>query len=150
MAKKKHYKWIMHLIDKITQSDAPLNNYFNYYGYEITQMSGTVDYTDVYIRDGRNTLADFSFDFWTKELNFESYENDELRFAIVDAFVSIYEEVNVSDNTINERKSEYQEYIDNPEEYVEEAVEKAKKEMEIIENLPIGWVNRNLLNGLKQ
>lgn len=62
MAKKKHYKWIMHLIDKITQSDAPLNNYFNYYGYEITQMSGTVDYTDVYTRDGRNTLVDFSFD----------------------------------------------------------------------------------------
>ena len=65
--------------------------------------------------------------------------------AVVKAFVEYYDDddVNVSDDTLDERRKEYQEYLDNPDEYAEEAVEEAKRQMEIIDNLPIDWVNKN-------
>ena len=146
--KKPSYKWVRRLVDKITKTVSPLNNSFEYYGYHIEQSSGTVDYTCVCIYDKgnwRNTLAEFDFDFWTKELHFTSYVDDDLRMAIVKAFVEFYNPLNVSDDTIEERRREYQEYIDNPDVYIEEAVENAKKEIEIIDSLPIGMVYRDKL-----
>ena len=149
MAKEKEpaYGWIKRLVNKITQSNAPLNNSFEYYGYQVEQYSGTVDYTSVTIFDKgrwRRELGEFDFDFWTKELHFCSYIDDDFRMAVVKVFVEYYDDdVNVSDDTLDERRKEYQEYLDNPDEYVEEAVEEAKRQMEIIDNLPIDWVNKN-------
>lgn len=145
--KKPAYGWIKRLVNKITQSNAPLNNSFEYYGYQVEQYSGTVDYTSVTIFDKgrwRRELGEFDFDFWTKELHFCSYIDDDFRMAVVKAFVEYYDDdVNVSDDTLDERRKEYQEYLDNPDEYVEEAVEEDKRQMEIIDNLPIDWVNKN-------
>ena len=140
--KKPAYNWMKRLINRITQSDASLNNDFDYYGYHVNQSSGTVDYTSVtiYDKDHRHReLGEFSFDFWTKELHFVSYIDDDFRMAVVKAFVEFYDEVNVSDETLDERRQEYQEYIDNADEYIEEAVEDAKKQIDIIDKLPMGW-----------
>jgi hypothetical protein len=144
--KKPAYGWVKRLVNKITKSNAPLNNSFEYYGYQVEQYSGTVDYTSVTIFDKgrwRRELVEFDFDFWTKKLHFCSYIDDDFRMAVVKAFVEYYDDVNVSDDTLDERRKEYQEYLDNPDEYVEEAVKEAKRQMEIIDSLPIDWVNKN-------
>ena len=48
---KKSYKWLSRLIDKITKSDCPNNNYFMYYGHHVTLESGTPDYVSVNIAE---------------------------------------------------------------------------------------------------
>ena len=145
MAKeKKHtYGWVKKLVNKITKADAPLNNSFEYYGYGVEQLSGTPDYTSVDIFDKgtwRNELVRFSFDFMTRKLHFFSYADNEIRMAFVKAFVLYYNSVNVSDELLKDRRLEYQWYLDNSEEYDEDVLEDAKKELEIIDNLPMGWV----------
>lgn len=88
---KKKYRALKRLINKITKSNAPLNNSFSYYNYTVGQYSGTCDYTDVTIADFKNrTECSFTFDFLTKELNFESYKTVEIRNAIIEAFKECY------------------------------------------------------------
>lgn len=91
---KKTYKWLARLIDKITNKDCPNNNYFWYYGHEVILQSGTRDYVSVTIaeddRGWRKNQISFSFDYWTKELVFDSYNNYEERDTIIRAFKSIY------------------------------------------------------------
>lgn len=143
MEKKKSYKWVKRLINKITKDDAPLNNHFEYYGYTIMQGSGTRDFTDVTILDKKNhSIAEFDYDFLTEELIFSSYCDDEIRMAILKGFLECYNAIRVSDETLKERREEYEEYVFNPDEYIEEAVEKAKKELAIIDKLPIGYVRK--------
>jgi len=90
MATKK-YNWLTRLIDKITKKDCPNNNSFIYYNHRVELMSGTVDYVDVHISDidYRNQKG-FTFDYWTKELCFTSYDNYDERDAIIKAFKRIY------------------------------------------------------------
>lgn len=146
--KKRTYGWVKRLVNKITKSDAPLNNSFEYYGYTVEQLSGTRDYTSVEILDKgtwRDNLTDFSFDFLTKKLHFISYIDNDMRMAVVKAFVEYYDKVNVSDESLKDRRMEYQWYLDNSEEYDEDVLEDAKKELEIIDNLPMGWVGKKEL-----
>lgn len=88
-----------------------MNDYFSYYGYEITLMSGTPDYVEVII-DGRkkhykSEYIRFSFDFWTKKLDFsvpESVKNtDDLwRCMLADvlkAFKTFYRGVKADKRT---------------------------------------------------
>lgn len=144
--KKPSYKWIYRLIDKITQSDSPNNNDFTFYGHHINQSSGKVDYTSVTIWEDtqyRHELADFSFDYWTKELHFESYRDYAIRNTIVAAFVRCYDSVRVSDETIEEVRRENEEYVNNPDGYIEEAVKRAQKELDMLDALPMGWVDES-------
>lgn len=98
MKQNKKFSSIKRLINKITKSDAPLNNSFYYYKYKILQYSGTVDYTDVTIMDyeGNRVICSFTFDFLKKELNFEDYKTVEIRNVIIEAFKECYEGVKLS------------------------------------------------------
>jgi hypothetical protein len=127
---KKSYKWLSRLIDKITKSDCPNNNYFRYYGRIVTLQSGTRDYVSVNISelDSRGfsvNQIDFSFDFWTKELVFSGYNNYDERDAIINAFKGIYndrlERVRVTDYPWEEDEKLYLPMIDN-EEYDQETI----------------------------
>lgn len=97
MAKKKSYKWLARLVDKITKKDSPNNNYFWYYGREVTLQSGTRDYVDVTIAEvygggwHKNEIC-FTFDFWTRDLCFNSYNSYEERDAIIKAFRKYYDD----------------------------------------------------------
>lgn len=127
---KKSYKWLSRLIDKITKSDCPNNNYFRYYGRIVTLQSGTRDYVGVNISelDSRGfhvNQIDFNFDFWTKEIVFEGYNNYDERDAIISAFQNIYndslESVSVIDYPWEEEEKFYLPMIDN-EEYDQETI----------------------------
>ncbi len=89
--KQKAYKWLERLVDKITKKDCPNNNYFEYYGHRVDLQSGTVDYVDVHISDmDYNNQINFSFDYWTFDLCFFSYNNFDERDSIIRAFKGIY------------------------------------------------------------
>lgn len=106
---KEKYRAFKRLINKITKSNAPLNNSFSYYNYTVGQYSGTCDYTDVTIADFKNsTECSFTFDFLTKELNFESYKTVEIRNAIIEAFKECYEDVRlyITDELLDEEIKE--------------------------------------------
>lgn len=57
-------KWIEKMVERITRSDAPLNNSFRIDRHKIDCQSGMSDYMDVTIDNSHK----FSFDFLTKEL----------------------------------------------------------------------------------
>lgn len=121
--KTRRFQWLNRLVDKITKSDAPLNNNFEYYGFQVCQTSGTIDYSVVtifenYMDPGHRELVDFSFDFRTWRLHFEHYCDLEIRQAVIDAFLRHYVAILVSDGMVNIRK-----------------------EPEIVDKLPIGWIS---------
>lgn len=135
MKKNKKYRSLKRLIDKITKSNAPLNNSFSYYNYTVGQYSGTCDYTDVTIVDFKNrTECTFTFDFSTKELNFENYKTVEIRNAIIEAFKECYEDVRLYitdellDEEIKELENTFASY--SPDFFVEEEYNKMLKEYE--------------------
>lgn len=120
---KKTYKWLARLIDKITKSDCPNNNFFLYYGREVNLQSGTRDYVSVTIseddRGWKVNQISFSFDFWTKELVFTGYNNYDERDAIINAFKEIYNDffdcVSVEDYPWQEEEKFYLPLVDNDE-----------------------------------
>ena len=131
---KKTYKWLERMVDKITKADCPNNNYFRYYGREVTLQSGTRDYVDVHVAerdDGgwlRNQIC-FTFDFWTKDLCFCSYNSYEERDAIIKAFRKIYGSVSVeSDEPWEDDIRPYQQMLGN-DEYDQESVEREYNEL---------------------
>lgn len=131
--KKKSYKWLARLVDKITKNDCPNNNYFRYYGHIITLSSGTRDYVSVtiaeYDRGWERNQIEFNFDFWTKELNFECYNDYDERDAIIKAFKSIYGCISIKyDAPWGEEKDFYLEMIDN-DEYDQEEIWKEYREL---------------------
>ncbi len=130
--KKKMHKWLERLVDKITKTDCPNNNYFWYYGREVTLMSGTRDYVSVTIAENdkgwRKNQISFNFDFWTKELVFEGYNNYEERDAIIRAFRSIYGRISVDDDPWEEERKFYEPMIDN-DEYDQEKIMKDYNEL---------------------
>lgn len=132
---KKKYRALKRLINKITKSNAPLNNSFSYYNYTVGQYSGTCDYTDVTIADFKNrTECSFTFDFLTKELNFEEYKSVEIRNAIIEAFKECYEDVRLYitdellDEEIKELENTFASY--NPDFFDAEEYKKMLKEFE--------------------
>ena len=124
--KQKSYRWLGRLIDKITQNDCPNNTSFEYYGHDVTLQSGTRDYVDVNITtQGRHQIS-FTFDFWLKDLCFETYNEYEERDAIIKAFKSIYGSNNVtidSDEPWEEEERFYLPMLDN-DEYDQETIRK--------------------------
>lgn len=123
--KKKSYKWLSRLVDKITKTDCPNNNYFWYYGREVILLSGTRDYVSVTIaeddRGWRKNQISFSFDFWTRKLVFESYNDYDERDAIINAFKSVYSYVRIEyDAPWTEEEKFYLPMIDNDEYYQHE------------------------------
>lgn len=136
MKQNKKYRALKRLIDKITKSDSPLNNSFYYYKYKILQYSGTVDYTDVTIMDyeGNKVICAFTFDFLTKELNFEDYKTVEIRNVIIEAFKEYYEGVKLSitdellDEEIKELENTFASY--SPDYFDKEEYEKMLKQLE--------------------
>ena len=76
---RKRYKYIHRLVEKITTS--PSNNMeFSCYGHLVSMESGTGGYVSVTVYHTTDRysgeLADFSFDYWTHELDVE-YTGDE-------------------------------------------------------------------------
>lgn len=135
MKQNKKYRALKRLIGKITKSNAPLNNSFSYYNYTVGQYSGTCDYTDVTIVDfKRGTECSFSFDFQTKELNFENYKTVDIRNAIIEAFKEYYEGVKLSitdellDEEIKELENTFASY--SPNSFDKEEYEEMLKQLE--------------------
>lgn len=135
MKQNKKYRALKRLIGKITKSNAPLNNSFSYYNYTVGQYSGTYDYTDVTIVDfKRCTECSFSFDFQTKELNFENYKTVDIRNAIIEAFKEYYEGVKLSitdellDEEIKELENTFASY--SPDSFDKEEYEEMLKQLE--------------------
>ena len=135
MKQNKKYRALKRLIGKITKSNAPLNNSFSYYNYTVGQYSGTCDYTDVTIVDFKGcTECSFSFDFQTKELNFENYKTVDIRNAIIEAFKEYYEGVKLSitdellDEEIKELENTFVSY--SPDSFDKEEYEEMLKQLE--------------------
>lgn len=95
MTKKRNktYKFIEKLIDKVTTSESN-NMSFTCYGHLVELQSGTTDYVSVtiYKTDDRyeGEVADFSFDYLTKELHFVFSESKALTDKITSAFAALY------------------------------------------------------------
>ena len=119
------YKWLSRLVNKITKSEQSLNDYFEFYGHEITLQSGTRDYVAVYINEYG---IDFSFDFWTNELVFESYGEYAQRDAIVSEFRKLYGNVKVEDEPWQEEMKSIEPMLDN-DDYDQDEVKKDYNEL---------------------
>lgn len=142
----KSYGWLNRLVDKITKADAPLNNSFDYYGFHVNQSSGTPNYTAVvifenYMSSERSEMVYFSFDFSTKNLHFVDYKNLEIRQSVIDAFLLCYNEVRISDDILKSRMNKLELCINSSFGYDDGAVEQANKELESIDNIPLGWIS---------
>ena len=79
------------LVDKITDKKQPLDDRFTYYGHEVFLTSGTNEYVNVYIKD----VAEFSFDFWTKKLKINFFENKKDAEKVIERFSQHYEDLKV-------------------------------------------------------
>lgn len=88
---KTKMKCLPRLLDKITNTNTSNNCEFDYYGYHITMLSGTIDYTNVTIQNkNKHTILHFTLDFLTKECVLEDYENYDLRDSLVNALNKLY------------------------------------------------------------
>lgn len=91
--RKKTYKFIEKLIDKVTTSESN-NMEFVCYRHLVELLSGTEDYVSVtiYNTDDRygGEMADFNFDYLTKELHFISSEGKALTKKIIATFRMLY------------------------------------------------------------
>ena len=132
--KTKKYNWLARLIDRITKSEQANNDCFEYYGHRVTLQSGTRDYVSVNVADmDYRQQIDFSFDYWTKELCFEGYNEYEERDAIIRAFRRIYdegwEEVSIgNDEPWEEERKFYEPMLDN-DEYDQDSIKREYDEL---------------------
>ncbi len=94
------YSFLAKLVNKLTRSNESNNQSFTYFGHLVDVQSGTVDYMDVTVYSGSDrdsgVLANFSFDFWLKELNFLQSPDAAVADTLITAFGSIYRGVKVS------------------------------------------------------
>lgn len=90
----KQHRWIDRLIERITKKTQPTNDTFCFYGHLIVLQSGTVDYTNVMVYNTTDPytgmFAEFTFDFWTFELDIVTAESEDLEQAIIRGFKRIY------------------------------------------------------------
>lgn len=93
------YRWIYRLIDRITSVNQSNNDTFSFFGHCVTLLSGTRDYVDVTINMTTDpyspAIAEFTFDFWTKELVIEYCKDDKLEEVIISAFRKLYTEIKI-------------------------------------------------------
>lgn len=86
--------YIHRLIGRITASNQSNNDTFTFYGHRINLQSGTPDYVSVTIYCTTDPysgeLADFNFDYLSKELCIEYAENEEFSNAMATSFRNIY------------------------------------------------------------
>lgn len=98
--KKPAYKFIKRLIDRITSVNQSNNDCFTYFGHYVSLQSGTVDYVAVTICRNcdmySGSIAEFTFDFWTKKLHIEYADNDSMEEAIIKAFKSLYHSITIT------------------------------------------------------
>ena len=132
--KKKTYKWLERLIDRITKTEQSNNDPFIYYGRRITLESGTRDYVSVHISDmDYRNQKEFSIDFWTYELDFTSYEDYDERDAIIRAFKRIYNDgwgnVHVGYDAPWEEERKFLEPMVGDEEYDQDCIMKEYEEL---------------------
>lgn len=82
------------LVQKLTRRDESNNQSFKYYNHVVDVQSGTCDYkvVTIYISDSRydGVLVSFSFDFWTKELDFVVLTDNSAADKVLDSFRKIY------------------------------------------------------------
>lgn len=92
--------FIHKLVDRITKDTQPTNDTFDFYGHKVDLQSGTTAYVSVTIYHTTDPysgeVADFSFDFLTKELYIEYAESKKIGKAIEDAFRGIYGHIKVT------------------------------------------------------
>ncbi len=92
-------RWIDHLIGRITSVNQSNNDTFTFYGHCVTLQSGTRDYVDVTVNKTADlyspSIAEFSFDFWTKELVIGYCGNEQIEKVIVSAFKRIYNNIKI-------------------------------------------------------
>lgn len=97
--KTKAYKFIRRLIDRITSVNHSNNDTFVYYGQSVILQSGTRDFVSVTIKENEDvcsaSIADFSFDFWTKKLIIDYAVNRELEKEIINSFRKFYNKINI-------------------------------------------------------
>lgn len=98
--KKPVYKFVKRLIDRITSVSQSNNDSFTYYGHCVNLQSGTRDYVAVTIYKGADmysgSMADFTFDFWTKQLHIEYAESDSMEEAIITALKNLYNSIKIT------------------------------------------------------
>ncbi len=98
--KKPAYKFIKRLIDRITSVNQSNKDCFTYFGHYVSLQSGTRDYVSVTICRNcdmySGSIAEFSFDFWTKQLHVEYADNDSIEEAIIKAFKSLYHSITLT------------------------------------------------------
>lgn len=130
MTKSIKMKCLPRLLDKITNVNTSNNAEFDYYGYHVTMLSGTVDYTNVYIQNKRkHTILHFTIDFWTKECEIEYYEDYNLRDSLVKSLNELYDyTMRFSDPAIDEELARLEPLLGD-EEYVQEIVQKEYDEL---------------------
>lgn len=92
--------YIHRLIGRVTSSSQSNNDAFTFYGHYIDLKSGLQDYVSVTIYHTTDPysgeVADFGFDFWTKELYIEHAETEAVSEAIIKAFRSVYGHIKVT------------------------------------------------------
>ena len=105
------------LIEKITNTNTSNNAEFDYYGYHITMLSGTIDYTNVTIQNkSKNVILQFTLDFLTKECDIEYYEDYNLRDSLVNTLNELYYgTMRFTDPVIEEELDFWKRLVDNPE-----------------------------------
>ncbi len=93
------YRWINRLIDRITSVNQSNNDTFTFFGHNVTLLSGTRDYVDVTVNETSDlysqTIAEFTFDFWTKELVIGHCKDDKLEEVIISAYKRIYTNIKI-------------------------------------------------------
>lgn len=98
--KKPAYKFIKRLIDRITSVNQSNNDSFTCFGHYVSLQSGTRDYVAVTICRNSDmyssSMAEFTFDFWTKQLHIEYADNDSMEEAIIKAFKSLYHSITIT------------------------------------------------------
>ena len=138
--------YIRKMLERVTESDAPLNNSFELYNMAVTQTSGTKDYTAVSVVHKSNSnirMADFDFDFFTKELHFESYCDFGIRNFIILDLADIYGHIYVTDEQLENDIKELEEFLStaNPDDYSDGYIKEQNKELDILKRQLIGPVD---------
>ena len=87
---KKDRSFLSRLVYRICDAGQSNNATFEYYRHKVNLQSGTEDYVDASVDDGK---VAFTFDFFTKELKIEKIENKEQREEIVKAFKELYSHI---------------------------------------------------------
>lgn len=130
MTKSIKMKCLPRLLEKITNVNTQNNSEFTYYGYKVLMLSGTVDYTDVTIRDRHNNIViEFTLDFLTLECEIESYIDYDTRDSLVKTLKELYDgRMRFNDQQLNDELDTLEPMLGD-EEYDQELVQKEYDEL---------------------